>query len=353
MEVKTDKIVIHYSGGSHGNYLEFMCNKFFSVMDPAFINFSPFDPSINNWNDSTAHTKPQDYYSNRVFYEFHQRSFNDLKAFHTCRKDRAVCIVIDPRDLLQYLQRIVNLTGEFENGTYYRCVLSNDYFILLPIDRLNKMFADYQIRKSYKPIKDLSWPEIDTLEDYYNLPKLVLEECQTVHNLSTLELSESISNCPRAVLREFFKNEFKTPEKYYIIVERTKKYERIKELHSAERVHEFNFASLYNVEQFKEELHKLAEFSGLDLNLTSEFYDIHNTFLSKNPHSNSKEKCDVIVDDILNTDKCYKLSLTMLEESYVNARLESVTGKIMTVYLDQYFDTTQDVRECLDSQLFY
>jgi hypothetical protein len=56
------QVSIDFVAGSHGNFLEFVCNKFLGKLD---INFSPFNAA------GASHIKSQSFLKNRLFVADH------------------------------------------------------------------------------------------------------------------------------------------------------------------------------------------------------------------------------------------------------------------------------------------
>ena len=82
------QVSIDFVAGSHGNFLEFVCNKFIAKVD---ITFSPFNSL------GASHVKTQDYIDNRVFLADHYV----LQRHQLTRK--IIRITFDKDDLLQLL----------------------------------------------------------------------------------------------------------------------------------------------------------------------------------------------------------------------------------------------------------
>jgi hypothetical protein len=55
---------------------------------------------------------------------------------------------------------------------------------------LNQPMFIKDLKKSYNAIKDPAWPDINSVEDWNNLPEWIRQECETVHNVSLENLIE-------------------------------------------------------------------------------------------------------------------------------------------------------------------
>jgi len=184
-------IQIDFQGGAHGNYLEFVCNTMCGVTEGI-----PFNSA------GASHLKK--YTSRKVFYADHYSyQGKDLG-------EKVVSIQITKNDLLPLLQISLLRAGDYgydnnnlEVDTYNK-LNNSDYRWAL--DKLIDGFFKDQVQQSYNNVRDPAWPDIKTINDYNALPVHIQHECNTIHKLELLELSENYPNCPRSVLREFFSN---------------------------------------------------------------------------------------------------------------------------------------------------
>jgi hypothetical protein len=299
-------IHIDYQGGAHGNYLEFVCNKIAGVVKPGALPFNSL---------GAAHEKPYD--QAQVFFAGHYSYFrteNRPKLFN-----RIISIQIDSDDLLPLTQVSLLRAGDYGhdndelevdtfnklNNIHYRWVL----------DQLIDGFFTGQIRRSYDAVKDPSWPDVNSLDDFDQLPEHIRTECAQQHGLVLLELSEAKPNCPRPVLREFFKIGFENPTKQGFLEQQTKA-----SYGTDEDVYVFPFRCFYNKIEFLEEIKKVAYWAGIVYNCENEISQLHNEFLTRQPYQKSKQKCDHLVKSIRNNQPLDSTP-TMLEEAYINAAL--------------------------------
>ena len=298
-------IHIDFQGGSHGNYLEFVCNIIAGVHT---INELPFT------QNGTAHNKS--YKSKKVFYCGH---YSYMSVPFTYSK--IVSIQFNVEDLLQIQQVSLLRAGEYNydnnkleintfnklNNTHYRWVLDNI---------IDNFFCN-QIQKSYIAVKDQSWPEVNNLKDFKNLPAWIQDECRIQHNLKLLELSSESPDCPREVLREFFQIGFENPERMGFMAQQLDvKY------NESLQVHIFPFSCFYDTEQYLMEIKKLADWAELSYNCEDRIIKMHEEFLIRQPYKNSKHKCDNLLAQILTNNRVVLPKLDLLEEAYFNAKLK-------------------------------
>jgi hypothetical protein len=314
MEVnkKYARIFVDFLGGAHGNYLVFICNKFFNVMPAELVDFSPFNAY------GASHNKPESYITNAVFlglHSIHKDRFANADKFAEFNKSTSGVIVyidIAPSDLLALSQISLLRAGDedidndcLEINTYHKLNNANYRSVL---DNIISSFFTNQIKDSYNAVKDPSWPVVNNIHDYQTLPMHIQDECNDIHNLRLLELSAENPDCPRDVLLAFFTAGFKNPTNHGFMVDQQKTKAQMQ--YKTHRVFNFKFSAMYDTALFKCELERLSVFLDMPLHITSEFYALHKTFLAKQPYKDSKEKCDKLTSN----------TFTLMEESYINSK---------------------------------
>ena len=294
-------IAIDFQGGAHGNFLEFVCNMIAGVT----TNESPFNER------GAAHNKK--YFSNKVFVANHY-SFKPLPII----TDKVIAVKIVDDDLLPLSQISLLRAGDYG---YDNNVLEIDTFNKLNnenyrwvLDTLVQSFFTNQIKNSYDNVKDVTWPNVETLEEFENLPAHIKQECLEVHNLVLLELNEFHPDCPRYILREFFEIGFMQPTIHgFMCMQKKMQYPDTID------VYEFAFNTFYDTDLFIDQIKKIAEWAQLVYNEWQPIVELHQQFLQRQPYKDSKKKCDYIVDQIVKGHTAPTVNL--LEESYINAML--------------------------------
>jgi hypothetical protein len=298
-------IYIDFQGGAHGNYLEFVCNKF---LGGVLTSTDPFN------NLGASHNKQ--YFTPPKFKAGHYFSEKSI-----IKNSKIISIQITANDLLPLSSISLLRAGDYNidnnqleidtynkwNNIHYRWVLDN----------LISSFFQSQIEKSYNAVKDPSWPTINTIEDFKKLPNWIQEECLTQHNLILLELSSEFPNCPRYILREFFKLSFKYPDQAGFITQQQKMtYD------NSNNIWIFPFACFYDTEAFIQELIKIAHWCGYNFLPNDAFYELHNKFLQRQIYKDSKKFCDQLLIKIFNNELFALPNLYLLQESYLTSRIE-------------------------------
>lgn len=327
---------IDFQGGTHGNYLEFVCNKFLGNVKTR--SDTPFN-SIG-----AAHKKC--YVDQPVFESWHYFDFRGVRTVPDTGD--IISIRISPDDLLP-VQSISLLRAS--NRNYDSDLLETNTANKLDnadqIDTLNNLtesFFKNQVKDSYNAVKDPSWPDIATLDDYKNLPQWIRNECENYHNLYLIDFSSG--NCPRWILREFFKIGFANPEQSGFIQRQASKMY----YSSTNRVYNFPFASFYNTQMFQEEMQKVAAWCNLSFTPDTAFNKLHKEFLKRQPYANSKNECDVLIHRIINGENFVLPDLYLFKESYICAMLEKHYKKEWPTGPNSWFTTAQQIRNVMTNQ---
>ena len=295
-------IQIDFQGGAHGNYLEFVCNTMCGVTADQL----PFNSL------GASHLKQ--YIDKKVFYAGHYSYLREEL------ENKVVSIQINEDDLLPLTQISLLRAGDYgydnnelEINTYNK--LNNpDYKWVL--DKLIDGFFRNQIQTSYNNVRDSTWPDVSTLQEFEQLPDHIRKECRDVHKLELLELSAQHPDCPRPILREFFQIGFENPSNQGFMERQNTM------LNYGDRdVYIFPFACFYDTDKFIKELKQLALWSGIEYNNYDKTVHLHQEFLKRQPYTHSKTRCDAIVQGTIH-NQVVEEAKNLLEEAYINAHLK-------------------------------
>jgi hypothetical protein len=277
-------ISIDYVAGSHGYFLEYVCNKHICNMQ---VNFLPFN------SVGASHLKTNEYINNRIF---HGQHFTN-KGLETSK--RVVRITYDHNDLLLLMTgaflRIANSnieTNELENDTYNK-LMDSAYFPYL----------------------------VDSINDAYPRNRISAEN----------------PNCPRYVLREFFKFGFKHPESNGFI----KVLEELVYDSSVDSI-DFPYRNFYNKQLFIEGIQQIADWYDQSV-VYNCVDDIWEKFYERQIYRNYKSQADNIIHSIQNLEIVPITELGLFQESYIDAVLENKYGIEMPFGQNQYFDSTAEI----------
>lgn len=322
-------IAIDFQGGQHGNFLEFVCNKFLAGVA---CGDSPFN------NHGASHTKG--YAAPRVFVSGHY--FMRYPPMpHTAQ--RVISIQIEVDDLLPLSCISLLRAGDLgldpnflEIDTYHKF---NNIHYRSTLDNLIDSFFQGHLQRSYRAVKDETWPEIDDVQSFYQLPQWIQDECSIVHGVRPMVLDAGHPHCPRSILREFFKIGFAQPEQSgFMTAQRAMLYDESLE------VLRFPFGALYDTPRFMDELAKVAEWASMTLRNSDRLIELHGEFLSRQPYANIKALTDEIYHAIMSGRSVDLHRLNLLQESYLEARFEQTFGRAAPTDRDAWFDNVEEIR---------
>jgi hypothetical protein len=326
-------IYIDFQAGSHGNYLEFACNRHLANIPTSRLPFG---------DDGAAHVKP--YLIDPVFKAWHYS--NHLGNRTELTNSKIISIHITPDDLLQLIAICFLRAGStynfdcdhLEKNTYHKL---NTPMTEQMLDHIIKYFFKNQVRDSYNAVKDSTWPEVTTLQEFNYLPPWIHNECIAQHNLNLMELSESSPDCPRHILRDYFTEGFHHPANSVFIKEQQELFVYDK----SNEVHKFPYSSFYNTEKFITEFKKLEKFTGYEIVDYDQLLILHREFLKRQPYKDSKINCDKLFESIVQKNKFPMPSLGLLEESYLGAQLEMCYNKKLDFLQDTWFTHSNQIHE--------
>jgi hypothetical protein len=112
----------------------------------------------------------------------------------------------------------------------------------------------------------------------------------------------------------------------------------------------FKFKSFYDYNLFVDTLKELQDFVGLPFRFDDDLKLLHKKFLSLIPYVGHQLQCDNIISAIQQRQTQTIPSLTMLQESYINGQLENIYKKEMPFHNLNYFTSTKDVLQYLETQ---
>lgn len=295
-------ICIDFQGGAHGNFLEFACNVAAGVK----VAGDPFNIH------GASHDKK--YQSSQVFVANHY-SFLNIPL----ESSRVIAVKISVDDLLLLTQVSLLRAGDYgydnnqlEINTYNK--LNNLHYRWVLDNILNSFFTN-QVKDSYNAVKDSTWPDVITYQDFQNLPEHIRNECLNIHHLELFELTAENPDCPRHILREFFQLGFEDPLNQGFITQ-----QHLMVYNNDVEVYDFPFSAFYTNE-FLNQLEKIAHWANLKYTKQNQVVELHKEFLKRQPYQKSKIKCDQIVQQLI-SDKISPPRVTLIEEAYINAMLK-------------------------------
>ena len=296
-------IHIDFYPGAHGNYLEFVCNKIAGVAVGLPFNSLGASHNKNYVGEKMFNAHHYSYGPTPVEFEF----------------DKIISIQLDKNDLLSFCQGLLLRGGDYgydnnqlEIDTYNKFNTIKHRWAL---DMIIQNFFTNQVRDSYNAVRDPSWPDVTTIEEFEQLPESIKKECIEQHKLELLELSPERPDCPRSVLREFFQIGFQSGDQHGMLIRQNQL-----EYNESAQLYVFPFWLFYNKTNFLREIEKVAAWAGIAYNCQQDIEQLHDEFLKRQPYKNSKNKCDTIIMQIQN-NKVNLPTVDLLEEAYINAKL--------------------------------
>jgi hypothetical protein len=322
-------IYIDYIGGAHGNYLEFICNKFLAGVD---CNELPFN-AIGSSHD-------KGYQTEKKFQAWHYFEYHGVKT--ELYDSKIVSIQIDYDDLLPLASISLLRAGDrnidnrqLEIDTYHK--LNNiDYKWVL--ENIINSFFQTQVKDSYDAVKDSSWPDIYSIDDFNLLPEWIRAECINLHHLKLFRLDSDHPDCPRHILREFFKLGFQHPEQAGFITQQQKMV-----YDSSNDTMIFPFSSFYNTNEFVNQIQLIAQHTGYTLENIQQLVELHQEFLTRQPYKDSKKFCDTLITRICNNEFFNLPDLDLMQESYISAKLEIHYNKALPVDQEEWFTNSKQI----------
>ena len=274
-------ISIDYVAGSHGYFLEYVCNKHICNMN---VDFLPFN------SVGASHLKTKKYIENRIF---HAQHFTN-KGLST--SDRVIRVTYDHNDLLLLMSgaflRIANSgieTNQLENNTYNK-LTDSTYFPYL----------------------------VDSINSAYPRNKISAER----------------PDCPRYVLREFFKFGFKDPDNNGF----TKVLNELVYNSSIDSI-DFPYKNFYNKQLFIEGVRQISQWYDQSTLLNS-VDAIWEEFHKRQIYRNYKLESDSIIESVINLKVVPIPNLGLFQESYIDAVLEKKYNIEMPFGQTKYFSST-------------
>jgi hypothetical protein len=306
MPEKPKKIYIDFQGGSHGNYLEFVCNRFLAGIPTATA--LPF----NRFN--AAHNKQ--YHADPVFRCNHFTTYGI-----TLTNETVISIHIEPDDLLPLQCVSLLRAGDrdirpeaLEINTYHK--LCNPGYQIVLDNLIDNFFNPRDMISAYRAIADPSWPEIAHPQDYHQLPAHIRKECEEVHSFVINRLDPEHPHCPREILVEFFQIGFLDPTTHGFLTTQDT------QMHTNCDIYSFPFGCLYDEDKFMKQIRKLSN----DLNMPFNYSEqdlvlLHREFLQRQPYKDAKKTCDELVHRMWQQPDIKIPALDVIQEAYVRAML--------------------------------
>jgi hypothetical protein len=332
--------IIFYPG-THGHYIEFVLNR---LVTKHSLTVNPIDAG-GTFHNATGNDT---YVKNRYFKCYHPGTRShpiDIDPIKEIKKDEFfIKINFGPDEDVTVqqlaLRRGPNISIDLESIT------KNTYDKLMSLDSCDAVeiinnINQYSDITPYSNIKDPSWPDISSVDDFWNLPKDIVNECVNVFKFVPFYLDEAHPDAPRWVIRALFKSWF------YSVPPSALEEFTVCNTTNFPNMYSLNLRDIYNVERFKQELLKIGTHYGLEFDLDYFSESIHNDYVAKVPNKNSRQLCKSVFDAVKNNISI-PIAINISEESYVEYLCEKYFGVKFSAYREKFFKDTSELRKYID-----
>ena len=332
------EIIILFSPGMHGHFFCFCLNKMIHGNNLKIDNpFTKIGTSKVSYYD-----EPKSVFA----YHYTENPF----LFSDKNQNNFIFITLDEQDALLFLQARYFRANDIEidiNNVHHdfyhkmKNKFNNKYGTFV---QTLKTVNQYTNLYAYNDIKDSSWPDIYSLDDYYDLPNYIRQECTKIYNFYPWYISEKYPDCPKGVARIYLKTligdlhaELNNIDTFINLFEDKDKLF-------------FNVKHFYDYNDFKEMVYSIQKKFNLTFDLDEVFLkDIHNKFISNVVYANSKKRCDVITNAV-HDNQNISINLTLDEEAWILYYFEKYYS-VNSVYMDDsFFKNTQDLQNYFEYQ---
>ena len=278
---------IDFFGGLHGNFLELVVN--------VAINQNGYDISKPQFTeDGACHLKNHDITYKKPASAQHWSFFN--RGASLSRNDIVVRIVPTVEDLL------IGITNSFLRAGDQKFDINN-----LEIDTINKL---------------------ENLSKGANFKNTLIND----YGIKT--------NYPRSVIRNYF---YSMLEDYANGLGMFTKFDS-----TPTAVYSFPFRAFFDLQQFYQELNKIAKFLGLNFYPTIELAKLYSNFIKYNQGYHSELKCKEIWQAILH-GQFMDIKLNIIEEAWINHQVTTCFRcyDLPLLIQDQYPSNTLEISQAV------
>jgi hypothetical protein len=296
------KICIDYYPGSHGSFLEFVCNKMAGV---ALDSENPFDDTGAAHNLIYAEAKDRIFISGH-WYNGQAIPFKQIVSIRFTEHDTLSLLAIQSLRAGTHTFDLDTL----DVNTYHKL---NNQYRLGQIDAIKQHYFYKHVYSKYMENRiSMLDPELITEQDINSVSVDVEQELLKTYNINLLKLDADHPNCPRYVLREFFEQ--------WGLDQPLNSLENMVYDNTID-VYKFPYISFYDIDAFIHQLKQLASWANLQYNDYDSIRELHKQFMIRQPYAHSKQKCDQIIENIINKSGPVPDKVLLIEEAYINREL--------------------------------
>lgn len=274
-------------------------------------------------------------HSDRIFYT------NDVTEDSLTGNNR-IHITFNQDDLLHISQISLNIikgvvkvgtSGDLSVNTYDK--LSNKFYqnALGDIIKLSDVIPDF-----YSEIKGDNWPDITTITEFNRLSEEIKTECLKNFGFAPKVLSATNPNADRILLRKYFTKWFSNDNHPLLTLQEQVTY-------TDQNVYQLPFSDCQDTDLLLKHIDKIGNKFNLEYKIREDLprniRDIrhfHETFMLRYKWKNIKQQVNDILD---NLEKESPLDLTLLQEAYLNAKLNGKLSDLPRI------DKTSVIRDAI------
>lgn len=339
-------IAIDYVPGSHGHFLSWVCNRCLTDLPLAVLGSDPFSDS------GTSHDVVEHYWQSRVFCEEHYYANLGHWSLPVEQgpglaewQGPVIQIWFEHQDLLTLTATCFLRAGdagidinELEHDTYGK--LDSDAYrsVLRELQRISLESLQTGIAR----VRDTDWPRVKTWQDWDNLPQHLRNECRSIHGLRPWRLDNQHRDCPRWVLREYFRNSFRNKARNgFIGLRDSMRY------HHHARVWRWHFRDFFQSHLFIQALENLAEWLDTPVRDLEVARDVHARFLSQHRYRDSLSQCEAVIESWQQGRDHDLTSFDLLQQAWIECQIEQITGRDLHQDRVEYWQDLGDIRSFL------
>lgn len=276
---------IAFQGGTHGNYLRFIVDKF-SGLTPNLSGF-PFT------KNGTSHKKLK--YSDKIIQYHPKKNY----PYFINVDDPHILITVDETDLLLLERFVTKRAGDFKIDT------NSD------VIKLDPVFLEY-------------FPWEENFKKYYN---------------SDITKNYTVN---KFVLRDCYKLSFLDPKKSGFIVK-----DKILKQNQPKNTFLFPVSHFWNIDKFFSTLEQVDKRFNLHININDK--KVHDQFLNNLQCLDTKDRVSIVIESIKNNKNIDISNLDTVEQAYISAWIEKNYKFVQVPLCNSFFKTTGEIIQWLEN----
>lgn len=339
-------IPIDYVPGSHGHFLAFVCNRFLTDIPRTLLGDSPLTAQ------GTSHGGLDSYWQSRIFREAHYMLGHShylapahenpsLEQWH----GRVIRIWYDRDDLLTLTATCFLRAGDIgididqlHIDTYGQ--LDNTLFgsVLAELQRLSAE----NLTRSIQDVRDDTWPLVASWADWDALPTAIKQECEQQHQMYLWRLDAQHRDCPRWVLREYFRESFRPQATNGFLALRDRMI-----YHDGCDIFDWHFRDFFDTEAFEYAVDRLAGWLGTCCRDNDSMMSLHKDFLRRHRYRDLHQRCQLLWQKWQQRQDHDLSALTLIEQAWLECQIETEIGRSLHQHSVQSWQSFDQIRRML------